>query len=431
VSVILSITDAAGNEVPHAFDISVTRTATAAKTGGKAATDAAAGTIVKLDDHRIELPFDRVAYVPGMGGKALILSRDQLAVVAADGFTIKESRTLPKSYLAIGERADYYVALAEEPKSIDHLDKKTLKVTRSRPIAFESLTDLVLHPTRPISYISYRQGSAIPRNHFLIYDERTGEARTDDNWIAQWLTISPDGDFLLTGFQETYQKGHDIIDNPDRIWIVPTYGSIDSMARYDLDDAGMPTRVAHVEGVGGNGKGIRLSPDGKRCSYLSFVGYPEMSHNLGGWNPRNLRALPVSYLTKEGGSPMDLAFHPLLPVVASHGKGSVAFFDRESGEVQRGRINDENIADEDIQQVYFSPDGKSLLMHTVSQSVHYLYHAPLKLSAEEDKAIRALPRPDKPMRSEQRLPKPVSDKKKLPQVQARVSEPDEAAGFAG
>jgi hypothetical protein len=435
VNVILSIVDPTGNETPHAFDIAVTREPVASSAGGGStgATAPRGGTIVKLDEHRIELPTDHVRYTPGMGGRVLVLCDDQLAVLAPDGFTIKESRALPKSYVAIGERPDYYVALCQqEPRSIDLLDKRTLKVQKSRPVPFASLVELALHPERPISYVTYSNPGDLPRHHFLIFDERTAEARTDDNWIGQWAAVAPDGQFLLTGFQETYQKGHDIIDNPDRIWIVPTYGSIDSLARYELNAAGVPVRVAHREGVGGNGQGIRLSDDGKRAAYLSVGGYPDLSRNLAGWNPLNLRDLPVAYLTKDVATCADLAFHPLLALVASHGKGSVAFYDRESGEALKDRVNDDEIAGEDIQQVYFSPDGKMVLLHTVVQSVHYLYHTPLKLSADETKAVRALPRPDRPLRREERLPaKPGGESRKLPQVQARSEDGAGASGLAG
>jgi hypothetical protein len=190
--------------------------------------------------------------------------------------------------------------------------------------------------------------------------------------------------------------------------------------------------VAHRAGVGGNGQGIRLSADGKRAAYLSVGGYPDLSRNLAGWNPLNLRDLPVAYLTKDVATSADLAFHPPLPLVASHGKGSVAFYDRESGEAQKERVNDDEIAGEDIQQVYFSPDGKSVVLHTVVQSVHYLYHTPLKLSADEVKSVRALPRPDRPLRRDDRLPaKPGGESRKLPQIEARGGDAVRGLGFAG
>jgi hypothetical protein len=426
VNVILSITDASGQDVPHSFDIAVTRASSAnaassAKptTASAASAEPPAGDIVKADDRRIELPGDNYRYLPGMSGHALVLAGDKLAILALDGFTIQKHLELPRSYVTLAERKGYYVALCQEPRSIDIIDKTTLKVIRSRTIAFDELIDLALHPTQAISYVSYTQRADFPRHHFLIFDENTTEARTDDNWIGQWLAIAPGGEFLMTGFQETFRQGSDIIDNPDRIWIVPSYGSFDSLARYDLQEStGVPLHVAHRENVGGNGVGIRLSPDGQRVTYLSHTGFPDMSHNIGGWKASDLAKLPVSYPAKDAASTLDLAFHPILPIVACFGKGSIVFFDRETGARQEGRINDDEMAGENIERIYFAPDGKSVLAQTTVNSIKYLHRLPLRLSAEETRAVGALPRPDKPVNASPHAPERQPSVKKLPHLDA-------------
>jgi hypothetical protein len=408
VKVILSITDASGNEVPHAFDIAVNRNVATAGAGG-----ADKPSIVKADDKRIELPSGKYRYTTGLGGKGLILSGNQFAVTAADGFTIQESRVLPKAYEAIAERKDYYVALCQEPRSIDILDKKTFAVIRTRAIAFASVRDLVLHPTRAISYVSYHQPGEKPSHHFVIFDETSAEARTDENWIGSWMAIAPDGAFLITGFQETYQKGNQIIDNPDRIWIVPTYGSIDTMARYDLDEDGLPIRVAHKEGVGSNGTGVRLSADGKRATYLSHRGYPALTDNLGGWDPTDLSKLPTAYATKGVASTQDLAFHPGLPLVACPAKDGVAFFHRESGVPEKDRAVLEDLAGETVKRVYFSADGKNLLVEIATGDIHYLLRVPLNLNQQEQEAVKKLPLADKNVGAPGN-PNKAAPKQKLP-----------------
>ena len=430
VNVVLSVVDGTEREFPHAFEIKVTRGGTGggvagtAGGGGKPAVGAApptaaAGGIVKVDDHRMELPAGEYRYIHGMAGRALVLAGAQLATLAPDGFTIEKQVTLPKAYVHLGERRDYYVGLCQEPRSIDVIDKRTLKVLRTRAVAFDQLGDLALHPERAISYVTYAQRGQTPQHRFLIFYENSAEARTDDNWIGQWACVAPDGDFLLTGFQMTYRRGHDIIDNPDRIWIVPRYGSIDSMARYDLaEDTGLPTRVAHREKVGGNGNGIRLSADGRRATYLSHTGYPGMSGNLGGWDPTDFSRLPVSYGTKDVATTKELAFHPILPLVASHGKGGVVFFHRESGAKEEGRVDDGGIVGEGIERLHFSPDGKSLLAQTTVNSIRYLIRLPLKLSPEELKVVGGLPRPDKAIKALPRAPERQRAPGKLPQQEA-------------
>src|SRR5439155_25849914 len=76
--------------------------------------------IVQADEHRIELPSATFRYTPGLGGKSvLLLCGDQLAVLAADGFTIRQVLALPNPYVAIAEREHYYVAIAGSPASVD------------------------------------------------------------------------------------------------------------------------------------------------------------------------------------------------------------------------------------------------------------------------------------------------------------------------
>src|SRR5262249_7984906 len=148
-------------------------------------------------------------------------------------------------------------------------------------------------------------------------NESTLEAREDQRWIGQWLAISPEGSFLIAGYHDIYQEGHDIIDNPDNVWIVPKYGSIDYLIRYDLRGDGLPRGTAVKEEAGGNGTGVRLSGDGRRATYLSHVGSPEFSSNLSGWDAEDFSKVPVAYATKDCASTQEGAFHPSLPIFAS------------------------------------------------------------------------------------------------------------------
>jgi hypothetical protein len=144
-----------------------------------------------------------------------------------------------------------------------------------------------------------------------------------------------------------------------------------------------------------------------------------MSGNLGGWDPTDLRKLPVSYATKEAGaSTSELAFHPILPLVACFGKGSIVFFNRETGARDEGRLADEWGAAEEINRLYFAPDGKSLLVQTTVNSIRYLNRLPLKLSADEAKAVGGLPRPDRTIKAPPRPPERLERPRRLPQLDA-------------
>ena len=172
---------------------------------------------------------------------------------------------------------------------------------------------------------------------------------------------------------------------------MPEYDDYSWLIRYELDADGIPSKSETKKKAGGNAQGIRLSRDGLRVTFLSHVGYPEFSHNLAGWNPKDLRKMPVTYAVKDKGTTYDLAFHPVLLLVASPGSGSAVFFDRETGDEEQNRLILEANAlnGAKLHSVKFSPDGKNLIIHFSVGEVHYLQKAKLRLSAEELHAIEA------------------------------------------
>ncbi len=367
-AVVLTVADKDGHEATQSFDVAVTRGGPTPAPGG-----GGVGPIVKLDDRRIELPTAACYYTGG-----LVLAGDQLAVLADDGFTIRSTHAMPKVYSSVAARDGYYVAVCQKPPSIDVVDATTFKVVRSRTVAFSSLGEVAAHPTKAVCYVPYPHPGQDTRWHFLIFDERTADARTDDDWVGQWLAVAPSGEFLVAGSQKVFRTGTDLIDNPDRLILVPTYDSVERLIRYDLGD-GVPQGAADKQDVGGGGVGVRLSPDGKRATYLSRTGSPRGSGCLGGWDPMELDKLPVAYGTKEAAAETtDLAFHPTRPLVAVPGKGTVAFFDRETGARVDPPADLAGISGDKVNRVYFSPDGKSLVVQTTVGPVGYLNRVALK-----------------------------------------------------
>ncbi len=329
------------------------------------------------------------------------MQQDRLAILGPDGITIQKQVKLPKRYIFLGEREKYYVAIAAEPQSIDLIDKISLTVLKSLKLPGAGVTDLALHPNKSLVYVAYRAGGEIPRFRFLLYDEKTGEAHELDHCIGKWLQVSPDGSFLIAGYSDLYERGQQMIVNPGNIFFVPEYGSIDWLIRYDLKDPENPVAVEKQDKAGGNGDGVRMSADGKRVTYLSHVGYPMFSNNLGGWDPADLHKLPVSFDTKDVGTPHELAYHPVLPLAASFGKSSAVVFDRETGDLQPDRVKllDDEPLEGKIQRIYFTPDGRHLLFDAVVNQIHYLVQADLKLTPAELKQL-ASPRPAPPKPAE-------------------------------
>ena len=276
-----------------------------------------------------------LAIIPGRDAKSLlVLQQDRLAILGSDGITIQKQVKLPKKYAFLAEREKYYVAVAAEPQSIDLIDKSSLAVLKSLKMPGMGATDLALHPTKPLAYVAYKAGVEIPRFRFLLFDEKSGEAHELDHCVGKWLQVSPDGGFLIAGYSDIYESGQQLVVNPDNIFFVPEYGSIDWLIRYDLKDPEDPVAIEKKEKAGGNGGGLRMSADGKRVTYLSHVGFPMYSNSLGGWDPTDLHKLPVSYGGKDVGTPLELAYHPVLPLAASFGKSTAVVFNRETGDVR-------------------------------------------------------------------------------------------------
>ena len=102
----------------------------------------------------------------------------------------------------------------------------------------------------------------------------------------------------------------------------------------------MPVQDEIKEKAGGNGKGIRMSRDGKRVTYLSHVGYPKFSGNLAGWDPADLEKMPVTHATKGKGTTYDLAYHPVVPLVAGRNEGTQELLTAIVGVVEGSTLAD-------------------------------------------------------------------------------------------
>jgi hypothetical protein len=321
-----------------------------------------------------------------MDGKSLLLLEgDRLRRLGPDGVTVKETLKLPKSYQWIGERPDYFVALSDEAKCLDIVDKKTLAVTRSIQMDYRRRSDLCLHPFKNISYVSVEKptdGGFL--KSILIVNEATGDVQEPDDLLGTWIKISPDGTTLYSGFADVYHKGDRLLVNPGRIDVVPDYGDIAWLIIYDIRGK-MPREIALKEGAGGNGQGLALSSDGKRLSYLSYVGYPLYSGNIAAWDPTDLTKRPVSYPTKANKADCKrLAFLPALPIAAAPAEGGAICFDRETGEIQPHRLDlHAPMGAAKVNDLYFSPDGRWLLLDCEEQGARYLRRVKVNLTDAE------------------------------------------------
>ena len=319
-----------------------------------------------------------------------------MIVANADGTTIQRRFQTAKKYLQIAEREGYFVALSNEPNSLDILDKQTLKLTKHIRLPFAGVTSLAVHPFKKISYVGIEQVvEGKPRYPVVIVDEASGDVRESDNLIGRYLAIDPSGQRLYCGYKDIYQRGVELFMNPDgQIWDTPDYGVIDLLMEYDLELPTRPQLIRFKDKPGANGFGIRLSPDGNRITYLSFSGYPQDSHCVPAWDPTDFGKLPVTFECAGKAAGTKMSYHPTLPLVIVPGNSGPIFFNRETGEEESDRLTftPSALGSATLDDAFFSPDGMSAILQLNRAGKFSLYKAPLKLSAaEREKAQQGPP----------------------------------------
>ncbi len=343
---------------------------------------------VKISESQLEVPPGEFLVLPGENSRShLLLQGDRLTILQADGITPERTIELPRAYVRIAERDRYYVGVSNDPVAVEQLDKRTLRVTKSVRFHAHEITDLVLHPRRPLAYVAYKATMEFPRYRFLMYDEAKGEGRQSDNYLGTFLAIDPGGSYLMAGYRDIYERGSKLLFNPGRVHVVPDYGSVDWLVRYDLDSQGLPRSGETHEKAGGNGRGIRLSPDGRRVSYLSVVGSPPFSRQLCAWDVRDFEKIPTVFPIKDQASTEHLAYHPFLSwVICLRENAEPLVFHVETGDPQPNTFEPLELTGVKMHGLWVAADGKAAVLNTSVNGIHYLQRIPFKLSSDQQRA---------------------------------------------
>lgn len=353
---------------------------------------ASAGSLAAADKgERLPLEVDNVVLVPSQNHASLLLLQgDRLRELGGTGLKVVSDQTLPKRYQLIATRGTDLLAVSNDPNQFDIIDRKTNKVRKSIKldlgvVRILEITDMVPHPTKPVSYIAFRHSTEVPRYRFMIVNESTGKLEAPESAIAKWLRIDPAGRYLYSGFEDLYRIGTDFHVNPGfQIIESPKYDNIDWVITYDLKTPRLKPVDIQAQ-AGGNGAGIVLSADGKRITYLSHVGTPVHSENLVAWNPTKLKDTPVTYAVKGRGTTKLLAFHPTLPIVAIPGSGSAVLFDREKGTELKDKLQltSQGLGEVKVEELFFTADGSGLIFDCNDLEGRYLRRVGLRLTKEE------------------------------------------------
>lgn len=358
----------------------------------RALVDAVGGDLAKLGqfDH-LDLDVDHLALRRSSDGKSLLLLQgDTLRILGPDGISVVKEHKLPERYHDIRDRENEFVALAKSPATIDVIDKKTLRriehqLVQPKDVRVMDVMDFAIHPTQPTSYLAIKHDIELPRYTVIFLQERTGKQEVP-GIVGTFVQIDPQGKTLYTGYKDLYSRGSKFHINPDwRLIEIPQYGNVDMLISWELN-RGRPKIKQVIREAGGNGSGIRLSPDGERVTYLSHVGHPPHTNNLVGFSTRNFNEDAVVYETKGRATTHDLDYHPTLPWAASPGGGSAVLFHRETGKLleQRLLLTSQGTGSDTVERVLFSPDGKSLILQCKGgETGRYLRPVRLRLNQAE------------------------------------------------
>jgi WD40 repeat protein len=338
-----------------------------------------------VDDRKLEFPYSNAQFSSGLKGRILMLAGQDLCILKPDGLTIEKIGRLENEYKTILERDGYFVAIARNQYEICLIDKLTLSVTKKLRLPCRGIMDVVIHPSKPYSFVTIKSQSGMPFNRIVRFDERSGEGLENDNWAGNFLAMDSSGEFMYAAYIDHSNKDGRLRMDP-KVWkYMPMPGSISWIIKYKFDDKTMPIFHDRKPDLSMVVNGLELSNDGKRIVQLSQRGFPDGSFNLAGWETDNFQKVPAVYLTKDIGNCRLFKFHPHLPIAVSAKNNSLVFFDANSGEIQTDRVEDsiDLLSDTIINNICFSPDGKNLTVVGTQNGVHYLYRLPLRLTQDE------------------------------------------------
>ena len=318
-------------------------------------------------------------------------------MLSADGMTVLKVHELQDPYTQIAERADYYVAICLDQSTVDLLDKKTLHPLCRIPVTNRRTISFVIHPTLPVTYVAFLPVSTgrDTDGFFGTLDEKSRQFHDSPSNLGQWLQIDASGQRLVSAGHFSHKAGEklSIVPAPGfrpgpwgplpgggnrsiGVRLTPQLTFADAIFVYDLAEDGMPILSGHSIRPLANWWGLRMAPDGLRATCVSQIGVNEAM------NLDALKDKPVGY-AMEGGTILDLAYHPVLPLVACIGPTGPRLFQRETGQLQPNGVKYKTADFENatLRRLWFSADGKGVLLAmTDGWGKNCLYRAELDLS---------------------------------------------------
>jgi hypothetical protein len=303
--------------------------------------------------------------ITGADGKPLyILDGRTLHTLSRDGLPAGGKHLLGADYLALRERADYWVAATG--KALHMLDKKTLRPRASFELSkYRRIRDLALLPSRPVAVLSVEEAPEnTTRSHrIVLVEEQDGTVHEPMRAFGTWVRVDPSGEFLVAGQHVSLGGGPDEeIDADGNVIPRRNDEDVDTLRRFRIDGFGV-ILDEEFDHAGSNGQALVASPDGQRVSYLSRTGSPSLSYDIQALDARDFRREPVTFSTKDKADCMRLVYSPRGDLAASPTRGGAVVFDAHTGAELPGRISpDPDLSGAVIHDLAFSGDGAHLIL---------------------------------------------------------------------
>jgi hypothetical protein len=337
-----------------------------------------------VNESFLELPGKARFLADGLDGRQLMLLDKYLCVFKPDGFTIERIALLDKQYNWIGERQDYFVAVSNADKQVCLIDKKNLQILKITELPFKNVYDLAIHPQQPVSFISGETNSELPTRRIVQFDETSGELADNKNWVGMGMAMDPGGKYLFAVYHDRFNQDTPFFTDEQLTQYMKTKSHLWWLIQYQITDLNQLDAIMVKPGAGKLFGDIEISNDGKRLICLSIDGYPYPTKNNAAWDTSNWQTIPAVYRTSSRGSCEHLAFHPTRSLVVSIDKKSLVFFDRETGDVIPGVVDDstEFLRQYNVHRAFFSPDGKAVIAVVSISDLYYLVRFRLRSESE-------------------------------------------------
>ena len=343
--------------------------------------------------------------VPPTGGYSIEYAADErsillviakrLTILGQDGRTPLRAADLAKPYRKLFERPKHYAALT--PTTFDLIDKTTLVPIGSLKLNCVEAFDLAVHPTRLVSFISLTEEppARLPRladQRIVVVDENILSIKRPAQLYGRWLAMDPQGRRLFAG-ASGFVSAPLALDLNLPNDLANADFPLDVLMALDIEEAGGGVQSLSVNPrAGANGRGVRIAPDGAMVSYVSHSGPSPLSAQVPAFDTQDINKAIATYAMDDVGAIADVAYHPSLLLVAACAEKGVVLFRRDTGEPLKDRLAFGAASPTNPRRLFWSPDGRTLLVDIAAGDSRVLRAYELKLSPTDIEALRP-PRP--------------------------------------